>query len=487
MVTLGLSLLSLARLQFAMTTIFHFFFVPFSIGLGFLVAIMETIYAIKKEDIYKKMAQFWGKIFLLSFAVGIVTGLIQEFQFGMNWSNYSRFMGDIFGAPLAIEALLAFFMESTFIGVWMFTWDRFKPGIHALFIWLVSIGTMLSAIWILTANSFMQHPTGFTINAKTHHAQMTNFGQVLGNPQLWRVFPHLILGAFVLGAFVIAGMSAWGLIRKQKDKQFFKKSLRFGLWFGLVASIGVMIAGDFQTQEIIKDQPMKFAATEGEYENTGSPASWKIVATFDTKAHKTTHEISVPYMLSLLAYHKPEGSVKGMNTINRELRQKFAHNKSQSIRDIKNFYVPTTALFWSFRVMAGFGALFALVALVGLFFTRPKNNIIEKQRWFLYIVGLTMWCPFIANTAGWLITELGRYPWIVYGLYTIADAVSPSTTVGQLVFSNIVFFLLFASLGGVLIYYARQTLHKGLDAIDGPSATQKDIPTADPFAKEAFD
>ena len=194
--SMGISLLSLARFQFAMTTVFHFFFVPLSIGLGFLVAIMETIYAVKKDETYKKMAQFWGKIFLLSFAVGIVTGLIQEFQFGMNWSNYSRFMGDIFGAPLAIEALLAFFLESTFIGVWMFTWDRFKPGIHALFIWLTAIGTMLSAIWILAANSFMQHPTGFVINSQTHRAQMSSFAELVGNPQLWKVFPHLILGAF---------------------------------------------------------------------------------------------------------------------------------------------------------------------------------------------------------------------------------------------------------------------------------------------------
>ncbi|MBA1393245.1 cytochrome ubiquinol oxidase subunit I, partial [Lactobacillus sp. XV13L] len=287
MLSMGVSLLSLARFQFAMTTVFHFFFVPLSIGLGFLVAIMETIYAVKKDEVYKKMAQFWGKIFLLGFAVGIVTGIIQEFQFGMNWSNYSRFMGDIFGAPLAIEALLAFFLESTFIGVWMFTWDRFKPGIHALFIWLTSIGTMLSAIWILAANSFMQHPTGFIINSQTHRAQMSSFSELISNPQLWKVFPHLILGAFCSAAFVVVGMSAWALCRKQKDGAFFKKSMRFGLWVGLIAAIGVVAAGDLQTQEIVQDQPMKFAATEGEYKDTGSPVSWQIVATIDTQNHKT--------------------------------------------------------------------------------------------------------------------------------------------------------------------------------------------------------
>lgn len=484
--SLGISVLSLARLQFAITTVFHFFFVPFSIGMGFVVAILETVYAIRKEEIYKKMAQFWGKIFLLSFAVGIVTGLIQEFQFGMNWSNYSRFMGDIFGAPLAIEALLAFFLESTFVGVWMFTWDRFKPGIHALFIWLTSIGTMLSAIWILAANSFMQHPTGFTINGHTHRAEMTNFGQIVGNPQLWRVFPHVILGAFVTAAFVIAGMSAWALLRKQKDEIFFKKSLRFGLWIGLVAAFGVIIAGDFQTQQIIKDQPMKFAATEGEYKDTSSPASWKIVATFDTKNHQVKNEISVPYLLSLLTYHQPTGAVKGMNTVNQELKQKFDHNKSKSIRNIKNYYVPTTTLFWSFRFMAGFGVLLFLIAALGLFWSRQKKDTLARQKWLMYLIGLSVWIPFIANTCGWLITELGRYPWIVYGLYTIADAVSPTTTVGQLIFSNLLYLVLFTTLGGVMIYYARQTLHKGLDAIGGPTATAKSPVTSDPFAKEAF-
>ncbi|MBA1433782.1 cytochrome ubiquinol oxidase subunit I [Bombilactobacillus bombi] len=486
MLSMGVSLLSLARFQFAMTTVFHFFFVPLSIGLGFLVAIMETIYAVKKDEVYKKMAQFWGKIFLLGFAVGIVTGIIQEFQFGMNWSNYSRFMGDIFGAPLAIEALLAFFLESTFIGVWMFTWDRFKPGIHALFIWLTSIGTMLSAIWILAANSFMQHPTGFIINSQTHRAQMSSFSELISNPQLWKVFPHLILGAFCSAAFVVVGMSAWALWRKQKDGAFFKKSMRFGLWVGLIAAIGVVAAGDLQTQEIVQDQPMKFAATEGEYKDTGSPASWKIVATFDTKNHKTTHDISVPYMLSLLTYHKTTGSVKGMNTLNKELKQKFDNNKSKSIRDIKNYYVPVNTLFWSFRFMAGFGFLMILAAILGLIWTRPSKNTISDKRWFLYVLGLMIWVPFLANTCGWLVTELGRYPWIVYGLYTIADAVSPSTTAGQLIFSNIVYFALFSILGGVMIYYSRRTLHKGLDAISGPSATDSAAINSDPFSKEAF-
>ena len=196
---LGLSILSLARFQFAMTTVFHFFFVPLSIGLALVVAIMETVYVVKKDIMYKHMAQFWGRIFLLSFAVGVVTGIIQEFQFGMNWSDYSRFMGDIFGAPLAIEALVAFFMESTFIGLWMFGWDRFNAKLHCAFIWLTSIGTMISAMWILAANSFMQNPVGFVINTKTGRAQMTSFAAVVKNEQLWYELPHVLFGAFEIG------------------------------------------------------------------------------------------------------------------------------------------------------------------------------------------------------------------------------------------------------------------------------------------------
>ena len=213
---LAMDVLSLARFQFAMTTVFHFFFVPFSIGMGLVTAIMETMYVRKKNETYKKMAKFWGKIFLLSFAVGVVTGIIQEFQFGMNWSNYSRFMGDIFGVPLAIEALLAFFMESTFIGLWMFTWDRFKPAVHAIFIWMTWLGTTLSAIWILSANAFMQHPTGFAINQATGRVKLVDFGAVITNPQLWVEFPHVIFGAFTTAGFAVAGMAAWRLLKKIK-------------------------------------------------------------------------------------------------------------------------------------------------------------------------------------------------------------------------------------------------------------------------------
>ncbi|MFR0553142.1 cytochrome ubiquinol oxidase subunit I [Loigolactobacillus coryniformis] len=476
MFVLGVSLLSLARFQFAMTTIFHFFFVPFSIGMALLTAIMETIYVFKRDEDYKKMAKFWGKIFLLSFAVGVVTGIIQEFQFGMNWSDYSRFMGDIFGAPLAIEALLAFFMESVFIGMWMFTWDRFKPAIHALFIWLVMLGSSISALWILTANSFMQNPVAYRI--ANGRAEMASFTGLLKNPQLWVEFPHVIFGAFTTAAFALAGMAAWRLLKKE-NKVFYRKSLRVGLWVGLVAAILTVAVGDLQTQQVVKDQPMKFAATEGIYKDTGDPASWSVVQGFDTKNKKVTWSIEVPKMLSLLTYHKASGSVKGMDTINKELHAKYDGKFGSDI----SYYVPPKTLFWSFRIMAGSGMFFILIAVLGLWFSRAKRNTLQNKRWLLYVLGISLWLPFIANTCGWLITELGRFPWIVYGLYTIADAVSPSVTAGDLWFSNTMYFLIFTLLGGTMIYFSHRTLVAGPDALDDGAGYGTNV---DPMAKGAF-
>ncbi|GAB6093581.1 cytochrome ubiquinol oxidase subunit I [Furfurilactobacillus curtus] len=488
MTIFGLSILSLARFQFAMTTVFHFFFVPFSIGMAVVVAIMETNYVIQKKEIYKKMTQFWGKIFLLSFAVGVVTGIIQEFQFGMNWSQYSRFMGDIFGAPLAIEALAAFFLESTFIGLWMFTWDRFKPVWHCLFIWLTALGSALSAVWILAANSFMQDPVGYalkTANGNTK-AVMVSFADVVKNPQLWYELPHVLFGAFITAAFVIAGSSAWRLL-KGKDVEFWRKSIKISLIVGLVAAVGVTAAGDQQTQYIIKNQPMKFAATEGIYKTTATHASWSVVEGMDTKGHQVKWSIEIPYVLSILSYHKTSGAVQGANPINKELHQKYDKKFGKDM----NYFVPMRTLFYSFRVMAVSAGVFALVAILGLYFNRKKSDQIVRYRWFLYILGLCLWLPFIANTAGWFITELGRYPWVVYGLLTIADAVSPHVTAASLLFSNIIYFLLFAGMGAVMIVLSHRVLVSGPDADDlDPSYVEDDDDdsqtTVDPYAKGAF-
>lgn len=469
-----MSIVSLARFQFAMTTIFHFFFVPFSIGTAFMVAIMETMYVIRKEEIYKKMAKFWGNIFLLSFAVGVVTGLIQEFQFGMNWSDYSRFVGDIFGAPLAVEALLAFFMESTFLGLWMFTWDKVGAKLHVLFMWLVGIGSILSAFWILVANSFMQHPTGFVV--RNGRAEMNDFGALLKNPQVWYEFSHVITAAILMGGVLIAGMSAFRLLKQKSlgefSKEVYKRSMRLGLWVALFGALGVLEAGDLQMQALVEDQPMKFAATEGLYEDSEDPAAWTVIAWMDQAKHQRVFGIHVPYMLSILSYHSLHGSVQGMNSLNEELVKEHGQD---------DYYPPVNAMFWSFRIMVGFGMLMLLVAIVGLILTRRKKPILYERRWMLWVMALTTFTPFIANTCGWLVTELGRYPWTVYGLFKIEDSVSPNVSVSSLLFSNIVYFLLFGGLAVVMVYLVVRVLRQGPDEIE-----TEEEPTTDPFDGGAF-
>lgn len=469
-----LDIVSLARFQFAMTTVFHFFFVPFSIGLALVVAIMETMYVVKKDERYRKMAKFWGNIFLLSFAVGVVTGIIQEFQFGMNWSDYSRFVGDIFGAPLAVEALLAFFLESTFLGLWIFTWTKVKPKVHVTFIWLVVFGSLMSALWIIIANSFMQHPTGYVIN--NGRAEMVDFAALIKNSQVWYEFSHVIAGAVTMGGMIVAGLAAFQLLKK-RDVSFYKVSMRVGLWVALVGSLSVLFAGDLQMKALIEDQPMKFAAMEGSYEDSGDPAAWTLIAWANEKEHKQIFGIQLPYVLSILSYGKPSGAVAGMDSVNNELVEKYGD---------RNYYPPVNTLFWSFRVMAGFGVLMFLVSLFGLIFTRKKKASLFEKRWMLWIMALCTFVPFIANTAGWLITELGRYPWTVYGLFTIEQSVSPNVSVNSLLFSNIVYFLLFAGLGAVMVYLITVELKKGPDYEEKQLAKNQSANT-DPFDKEVFE
>ncbi|KAA8371231.1 cytochrome ubiquinol oxidase subunit I [Leuconostoc carnosum] len=472
MVTL-VGIVELARFQFAMTTIFHFFFVPMSIGLGLVVSVMETMYVFKKDKIYKDMAQFWGKIFLLSFAVGVATGLIQEFQFGMNWSRYSRYVGDIFGSLLAIEALVAFFAESTFIGLWSFTWDRFKPGLHVLLIWIVTIASGLSSLWILAANSFMQNPIGYAIDNHQGRAELTSFGALITNKQLWVQFPHVIVGTFVTAGFLVAGMSAFKLLKlKKNDLQipFFRKSINIALVIGLIGVVGALITGDRHAFDLQSMQPMKYAAMEGVDETITSSERkdkaqpWSLISVTNPDTHKVIAKIEIPYVLSILGNHSlTGGNTTGTNELEKEFQKKYGKTHS----DIKNYYVPENTLFYAFRVMAVGGGGLMMLGVVALWMNRKKSKLILTQRWFLWILGITTFIPFVINTAGWLVTELGRYPWVVYGLMPISDAVSPNVSVASLLISNIIYFLTFAAIGGIMIWLSRRVLHSG------PSAEQE--------------
>jgi len=283
--------ITLSRWQFALTTVYHFFFVPLTIGLSLIVAIMQTIYFSNGNETYKKMAKFWGKLFLINFAMGVVTGIVMEFQFGMNWSEYSRFVGDIFGAPLAIEALLAFFLESTFIGIWVFGWERLSKKIHLVSIWLVAIGSTLSAFWILVANSFMQLPKGFVL--ENGQMVMNDFGALLSNPNVWVQFPHTVLGGYTTGALFILGVSAYHIFKKN-EMDFFKKSFQLASIIGVISILLVILVGHSQAQHMVKTQPMKMAAAEALW-NSENPASLSLFSIVDQKNQKDIFSIRIPY------------------------------------------------------------------------------------------------------------------------------------------------------------------------------------------------
>ncbi|MDR3191240.1 MAG: cytochrome ubiquinol oxidase subunit I [Lactobacillaceae bacterium] len=482
--TAGLSMIDLARFQFAMTTVFHFFFVPLSIGLGLIVATMETLYVVKKDDTYKRMTKFWGKIFLLSFAVGVVTGIIQEFQFGMNWSQYSRYVGDIFGPALAVEALVAFFMESTFLGLWIFGWERFNKKLHLAFIWITAVGSAFSALWILAANAFMQNPVGFKLDHKFNRAVLVDFPALLKNHQLWLEFPHVFFGTFITASFVVMGMSAFALLRRYQDTEFFRRSLKVAAIFALLGTMGMAWTGDQHSLNLQYDQPMKFAATEGLDKDTGGKDKsepWSVVAYTNPKTHKVEWSLDVPYVLSILAHHSLTGTNQGTTTINKELHAKYDKKFGADM----NYFVPENTLYIAFRVMAMSAGVFGLLAVVALWLTRKKSKLDladPRLRIVWWVFGIATILPFMATTAGWLITELGRYPWVVYGVLTIADAVSPNVSFASLLTSNILYFLTFATLGGIMVFMSRRTLLAFPTSDDDLEATT----TIDPFSAETF-
>ncbi|WNS42271.1 cytochrome ubiquinol oxidase subunit I [Paenibacillus sp. MMS20-IR301] len=456
----------LSRIQFASTTIFHYFFVPVSIGLALLIAIMETMYVRKGNEEYKRMAQFWGKLFLINFAVGVVTGILQEFQFGMNWSDYSRFVGDVFGAPLAIEALLAFFLESTFIGVWIFGWDKVSKRVHLVSIWLVALGTMLSAFWILAANSFMQHPVGFEIN--NGRAEMNDIFALITNGQLLVEFPHTVLAAYATGAFLVTGISAYKLLKKQ-DIPFFRKSFEIAAIVGIISSFGVAVAGHAQAQYLVETQPMKMAASEALWGESGDPAPWTVFANIDTENQINTGEVQIPYLLSFLSYSKFSGDVKGMLELQKEYELAYGPG---------DYIPPVKTTFWSFRIMVAAGSLMIALGVYAIYLMWRKK-MDRPNTWFMRFMFWGLLLPPIANTSGWIMTEIGRQPWTVFGLMTTEDSVSPNITSGQVLFSVISFTAIYAILGAVLIGLFVKVIKKGPYAMDNEHGESHD-----PYNKE---
>jgi cytochrome d ubiquinol oxidase subunit I len=456
----------LARWQFATTTIYHFFFVPVTIGLAFLVAVLQTVWYRNGNPDYKRMTRFFGTLLLINVAIGVVTGLVQEFQFGMNWSTYSRFVGGVFGAPLAMEGILAFFLESTFLGLWVFGWDRLPKRVHLACIWAVAAGSMLSAMFILIANSWMQHPVGYKLNSQGQ-AVLTNIWALLVNPTFVWGYAHVILASLVTGCLVMLAVSAWYL-RKGTHVESFHRTAKVAL-IVLIPTIVIQLSVGNQLGVIeAKYQPMKIAAAEALW-NSCQPCSFSAaqVGGYSQTDQTATKIVAIPHLLSVLATGTWSGPVTGLNQLQAQYQKKYGPGN----------YIPNVAIqYWSIRVMAGLGSLVLLFALWGGYLL--QRGTLRRSRLFLSISVWAVISPFLMNTAGWLLTESGRQPWIVQGLQKTVNANSPSVSVTEIWISLAVFVLSYIVLGAAdLVLMLRYSRH-GLAHADAEAAEPAGRPGA---------
>jgi len=430
--------LFISRLQFALTAAFHFLFVPMTLGVVILVAVMQTIWYLTGNEDYIKLVKFFGKLFLINFAIGVVTGISLEFQFGMNWAEYSKYVGDIFGVPLAIEATVAFFLESIFLGLWIFGWKKVSPKIHLLSIWMVAIGSNLSALWILFANAFMQRPVGYVISGS--RVELVDFKAFLLNQYGWVKFFHTVLAAYVVGAFFVMGISAYHILKKNKE-EIFKKSFKIAAYFGALSSVMIFIFGDFHAKDIYKFQPTKFAAMESVWE-TKKGASYPLIVIPDEKNERNMIEaIKIPYFLSILATYNPQSEIKGL----------------------KEFPVyerpPVWLTFLSFRIMVLLGIIFISISFLSVYLS--YKNKLENQL-FLKVILYSIPLPYIATHLGWIVAEVGRQPWAVYGLLKTKDALSQNLTSSQVIFSFSGYMIVYTILGITGFYLMIKNARKGI-------------------------
>jgi cytochrome d ubiquinol oxidase subunit I len=430
--------LLLARWQFAITAMYHFIFVSLTIGLIVLIAIMETIYVKTNNEEYKTMAKFWGKLFLINFAVGIVTGITLEFQFGMNWAEYSRFVGDIFGAPLAIEATVAFFLESTFLGMWIFGWNRLSKKTHCFAIWMVVLGTNLSALWILVANAWMQNPVGFILN--NNRAEMVDFIAILFSPYAWSKFVHTVLSGYLVAAFFVMGISAYHILRKSR-LSLFKRSFKMAATFAVIVALLEFLVGDWHAYEVAKVQPTKLAAMEAHWETSSGAPIYLLALPNESKDKNAIEMLPLPKLLSLLATHKLDGTVQGLKDFP------------------KNERPPVMLTFLSFRLMVFFSFVFIIVAIMAYYYS--KKDYLESKRGFLKFLIYFIPLPYIIGQLGWVVAEVGRQPWIVYGVLKTSDAISTSVAPSQVLVSLIGFIMFYSTLAIIDIYLLVKISKKG--------------------------
>jgi cytochrome d ubiquinol oxidase subunit I len=458
---------TLARWQFASTTLYHFLIVPLSIGLTLLVAVMQTLAyrarATPAGEVWDRASRFWGRIMLVLFALGVVTGIVQEFQFGMNWSAYSRFVGDIFGAPLAMEGLVAFFLESTFLGLWIFGRDLLSRGVHLATIWLAALGTVLSAYFILAANSFMQHPVGLVYNPAKQRVELTSIWKVLTNPTQLVTFPHTVLAALMTAGAILLSVSAWHLRRGGAETDpVHRKVVALSLGVVLVGAVTASAVGHVQGQVMTKQQPMKMAAAEALW-NGRTNAPFSFFAYGDVEQGKNKIDIVVPDGLSLLATDHPGGYVAGITDVQAAETAKFGPGS----------YVPVVWLaYWCFRLMMGLGILAALLALALI--VQWRRGRLDNSGRLLRLATWAVVLPLGANTAGWLFTETARQPWLVYGLLRTRDGVSTNVGSGAVLATLIGFTALYGVLGVICFRIVRRIAQAGPDTLPPPDQRRPD-------------
>ncbi len=461
-----MDVLDIARIQFGVITVYHYMFVPLTIGGTALIAIMETMWLRTKNPDYLRLTKFFGKLLLINFAIGVVTGIVQEFQFGMNWSDYSRFVGDVFGAPLAAEGLLAFFLESTFLGLWIFGWDKLPRGVHAACMWIVHLGTLASGWFILAANSWMQHPVGYRFNPESGRAEMTDFAAVMFNKVQLVTFPHVIFAAYMTAGAAMVGVAVWLFIRRHDDREMYRKAIRLGAVVTLVAGIGVGITGDIQGKIMTEVQPMKMAAAEGLYETSEkcAPFSLFTVGTPDGKEEKFA--VTVPCLLSFLGTGSFDGRVEGINDLREQYEQTYGSDPGASYYTAGEYTPIIPITYWTFRFMILMGLLAAAGAALLLWVTRGGRT--PTARW-LGTLGLSL--PLIlilGNSFGWIFTEMGRQPWAVFGLMTTDQAVSPGVSVFEAATSLIVLTVIYAVLAVIEVGLLARTIKAGAEPFVEP-------------------
>jgi len=510
---IDLTVVDLSRLQFALTALYHFLFVPLTLGLGLLLAIMESVYVMTGREIWKRMTRFWGVLFGINFAMGVATGITMEFQFGTNWAYYSHYVGDIFGAPLAIEGLMAFFLESSFIGLFFFGWDRLSRLGHLMVTWLVAIGANLSALWILIANGWMQNPVGAVFNPETMRMEISSFSDVIFNPVAQAKFVHTVSAGYVTGAMFVLSVSAWYLIRG-RERAFFRRSMTVAASFGLASALSVVVLGDESGYVATEHQQMKIASIESMWHTEPAPASFTVFGLPDTDTHSTDYALRVPWALGLIATRSTDERIPGItdlvdradgrirsgalavdalatlrrNPDDEQARMTFEAHKedlgyglllkrytaepseatqAQIDKAARDLIPNVPVLFWTFRVMVGLGFFF--IALFGVAFYLASRRRLERHPLFLRVALWSLPLPWIAAELGWIVAEYGRQPWAIEGILPTFLGAS-SVSAGQVVFSLGGFILFYTTLAIVDVYLMVRTIRRGPEGHRPPPA-----------------